>query len=1029
MKKLLIMLAAVGMVFTACEGGGVEEENGQKEFTSSIKLSQSEIEVDCEDGEYSIKVTSPYSWQAASYFDWIEVETEAGTGGTETLQFSVEPNDGLQERRGVIVINNRWLEGMYSELKIVQKGNSIILDCPEKFYISSKGEEKLVEIEANFEYEASIDADWLSYEVVDNGVKVAAMASNGSENRTAILTITSDKYGISKVVEIIQSSFVPELVSSDKNLDFAVIGGEKFVAVTTNVDYEISSDAEWLTCTKDSEGVTVTVTASDSIKERVAKVLLSNAEYGISQSIEVTQAPFEPMITIEPESLNFAVDGGETELHIRANFEFEISLYAGWLSCKEGEDGVYTITAEESFSTKERTAKIIVANDKYEVSEVINVTQEPFVAEVSISQNSLYFNDKGGAKIISVETNFEYEVSSSDSWLTCRKLDGGIEVTAKSLTKDGERSARVILSNDKYGIKEYIDVTQANSGKLPANEIHYTTLNGEMVTLCEFASEYAEFKDENWPIGYDEPIVDIYGKETYTISTSSATRSASNNQQINRARARILSATTNSVATRGSYTVSTEPIDIFGANIVSHTYEGGMGRIVFDGPVTKVGNFAFMANYNPDLGLEDEYIGTCKQLVSVSLPEGVKYIGNMAFYECINLQDISIPSTVTGIGLYAFTETCSLTSISFPEKLESIGVGAFCASGISSITIPNSVTHLGEEAFYYCTNLRSISGKYASSDHYCLVKDGVLTTFALAAGLTTYTIPSNVTTIGTSAFEECGDLTKVTMSNNVVRIDDFAFSFCQNLAEVTLSNSLEFIGDDAFSGCATLKRLELPESVATIEDYTFAGCSSLEYVNIPKSVTSIGRAIFYEIGLVGELVIDNAIIETDLSGYYYSPSKSWDHWLGGSCFAKITIGKNVTKIGKYAFYQYDSLQSFDTGNSVVSLGRDSLSGCSALTEVKLGNSLTIIDDYAFNDCLSLLSLTIPESVTTIGYEGIHNCPSLEALYFKSNTPPTLESYALDTYSDKVVYYVPSSAVSTYKSKWSRYSSFIVGYDF
>lgn len=146
-------------------------------------------------------------------------------------------------------------------------------------------------------------------------------------------------------------------------------------------------------------------------------------------------------------------------------------------------------------------------------------------------------------------------------------------------------------------------------------------------------------------------------------------------------------------------------------------------------------------------------------------------------------------------------------------SVTSIGGYAFLYSGLTSVTIPNSVTSIGTYAFFNCF------------------------------GLTSVTIPNSVTSIGNGAFQNCSSLTSVTIPNSMTSIAGDMFNGCSNLASVTIPNSVKTICYRAFLNCISLTSVTIPNSVETIENWAFDG-TGLTTVTIPNSVTSIGNQAF-----------------------------------------------------------------------------------------------------------------------------------------------------------------------------------------
>ena len=293
--------------------------------------------------------------------------------------------------------------------------------------------------------------------------------------------------------------------------------------------------------------------------------------------------------------------------------------------------------------------------------------------------------------------------------------------------------------------------------------------------------------------------------------------------------------------------------DVFGANITSNTYENGVGVITFDGDVTMIGYAAFYS---------------CDSLTSVTIPDSVTTIGDYAFDSCGALTSVTIPDSVTTIGNSAFAYCRALTSVTIPDSVTTIGDYAFQnCSALTSITIPDSVTTIGSGAFASCDALKTFYGKFASADNRCWIVNGVLNSFA-PAGLTEYTIPDSVTTIGDYAFQDCHALKSVTIPDSVTTIGREAFYSCHALTSVTIPDSVTTIGDSAFIWCNALKSVTIPDSVKTIGDAAFSECNALTSVTIGNSVTTIGNNAFRDCDVLTSVTIGNSVTTIGDDAFY-----------------------------------------------------------------------------------------------------------------------------------------------------------------
>ena len=212
-----------------------------------------------------------------------------------------------------------------------------------------------------------------------------------------------------------------------------------------------------------------------------------------------------------------------------------------------------------------------------------------------------------------------------------------------------------------------------------------------------------------------------------------------------------------------------------------------------------------------------------------------------AFTGCTGLTSITIPNSVTSIGQSAFGACTDLTSINIPNSITTIGNSAFnnCTS-LTSITIPSSVTSIGQNVFYQCTGLTSIN------------------------------IPNGVTAIGDSAFSGCSGLTSVTIGSGLTSIGSQVFFQCSGLTSLTIGSGVTSIGDTTFLGCTGLTSITIPSSVTTISSYAFSGCTNLINVTVEATTPpSLGSNVFAQNASGRKIYVPSASVAT------YKAASGW----------------------------------------------------------------------------------------------------------------------------------------------------------
>ena len=283
-------------------------------------------------------------------------------------------------------------------------------------------------------------------------------------------------------------------------------------------------------------------------------------------------------------------------------------------------------------------------------------------------------------------------------------------------------------------------------------------------------------------------------------------------------------------------------------------------------------------------------------------------IPDRAFELCTGLTSITMPNSIKTIGDFAFCDCTGLTAITIPNSVTKIGSRAFLAcSGLTSVNIPNSVTLIGSFAFFKCVGLKSV------------------------------VIPNSVTEIGASAFFQCSGLTSVDIPNSVTKIGEMAFNGCTNLTSISISASVAEIGRNAFWG-----------QIGWIVNNEYSSWSSLLNITVHSD-----NNVFTS--------IDNVLFDVD-DKYLLMAYPNGRH-------GDYIIPDFVEKIGDNAFVGCIGLTSVTIPNSVREIGLRAFVGCSGLSSIFIPASVHTIDETAFDDCAAFITVD-PKNTTYTSENGV-----------------------------------------------------------
>jgi len=365
--------------------------------------------------------------------------------------------------------------------------------------------------------------------------------------------------------------------------------------------------------------------------------------------------------------------------------------------------------------------------------------------------------------------------------------------------------------------------------------------------------------------------------------------------------------------------------------------------------------------------IEEEAFANCKELNSITIPEGITSIGRSAFNNCSNLVRLTIPESVTNIGNYAFYRCAGLTSITISESVTDIGFNAFadCPSLEEINYNVINMTKSTEGGFRWFSNsgnnaVVNIGSKVEKIPDRLFTNSNIKTV--------NFAEDSICTAIGDNVFDSCEGLTSVTISSSVTSIGSFVFSGCTALISIVVEEGnavydsrdncnaiIETSSNTLIQGCVNTV---IPASVTSIGGYAFYACHGLTSITIPSGITSIGS----------------------------------DAFRGCSNLVRLTIPESVTNIGSSIFSGCTALISIvvEEGNAVY----DSRDNCNAIIETSSNTliqgcvntvipaSVTSIGRYAFYACHGLTSITIPSGVTSIKYSAFNDCDNLTEIIFK-----------------------------------------------
>lgn len=368
--------------------------------------------------------------------------------------------------------------------------------------------------------------------------------------------------------------------------------------------------------------------------------------------------------------------------------------------------------------------------------------------------------------------------------------------------------------------------------------------------------------------------------------------------------------------------------------------------------------------------------GDMPEKTEIIINDGTASIAPMCFYGKENLVGITVPNSVTTLGEYCFGGCKKLADIDISDNVAYIGGNVFEGT-VWYNNKPDGMVYIGKTAYKWKGNMPENTA--------VKLRNGTLlisaNCFADCSNLASIDIPESVGRIEQSAFSGCTGLKSISLPQRLTEICDFSFYKCTGLSAVSIPNNVKKIGWMAFAYCSGISDITVPENTTTITGQAFEHCTNLATVTVPGKSTYIEGYAFSHCEKLANISICE---EARVGGGSFNGTLWYDSQPDGL----IYIGKNA-----YAWkgdMPENTVVKLNPGTTNISSG--CFNGYDNLVNVILPKELKYIESYAFCDCSKLADVEIPLGVTFIGIQAFRGCTSFKSLKLP-NSVTTIRFYA------------------------------------
>lgn len=865
----------------------VDNELVSKGITLDDGSAQPSVSFSCTD-DWTLSVA-----EARSDADWCVPSATSGSKGNVTVYFTVEENDGYEDRSVTVTIK---CGATVVHFTITQKAADALLITKNKFEVGMEGGTVDVEVKANIDYKISIPETSKGWIKELNSRSLATrMHSFSIENNTAfdarqgeIHVVSGDKKEVIKIYQAPESVLIlskDECVVSDEGETIAV-------DVKSNVDYQvIHPSVDWLVDESVKHGSShvlyYSVLPNTDYESRSASIIVKDRNSSLADTLKVIQTQKDAIILSQKE-FKIGSDGATIEVKVKSNIGLEVKMpTVDWLSQVQSRglvESVLMFRISANGTLEERKATIEICNTDAQVSESVTVIQEGL--------NNILLENNGVCKVVKNKPGNLSQIMNNKKDAVSLEISGPLDGDDIAFLRTMTHLETLNLSDAKI---------------VEGGGVSCKTVNDEFP--ANFAYD-ASFKDKLSVIVLPKSILSIGANAFYGCAHITSIEIPESVEEI---------------GTNAFYGCSLQTIQIpgkvrkIGSTIAVHP-NAGLTSIAVDAMnpyFTSVDGVLF----NKD----------CTELIAFPngkggryvVAEGVKKITEAAFHRCALLTELILPETLLEIGRDAFSYCLGITQMVVPSSVAKLGAGAFShCDKLSEITC-NGSTPASLETGGTFENL--------PDDFILYVPVGTVQTYENAIGWSTY--KDHILEVNTYFVKTAGTL-------NTLIPDDLKYSLTKlTVAGKLNGNDFKFIREMAgrdVQGNQTsgvLKELDIRKaSIVGSRDKYFEATFSQGYNEVDNT---LGGHVFYECNL------ETVVLPASITSIGYAAFR-------GSKISSVSIPESVGTLGVEAFYNCEELETITLPEGLRTIQAYAFSLCDNLKDVNIPETVTTIGEYAFN---------------------------------------------------------------------------------